>query len=87
MNLLALKYYFQPLIGGRTSIKVTLPAVLNSCNMNHVERYLRDLGVFQLDNSNISDPYGLLPKIELEGAIIDVSNGTDAMRASAKAIV
>lgn len=82
MNLLALKYYFHPLMGGRTSIKVTFPAVLNSCKLNQVERYLRDMGVFQLDNSSIiSDPYGLLPKIELEGAILDVSNGTDAMRA------
>lgn len=80
MNNLALKYYFHPHMGGRTSIKVTLPAVLKASNSEKVRQYLTDVNLLKLDsNGKICDPYKQLPKISVGDTILDVSNGTDAM--------
>lgn len=80
MNNLALKYYFHPGMGGRTSIKVTLPAVLKATNSGKVKQFLSDVNLLKMDDSGlISDPYQQLPKITVGEIILDVSNGTDAM--------
>lgn len=86
MNKLALKYYFHPIMKGRTSIKVTLPAVLAANNSKRTENWLSNFGeginLFSRgDNGKIEDPYKLLPHIDfLEKAEI-VNEGTAAMRA------
>lgn len=82
MNDLTQKYYFHPLMGGRTSIKVTLPAVLKSSKLEIIKHYLLEAGLYKIDDDgNIMDPYKLLPKLEIDGIVLDVSNGTDAMMA------
>ena len=66
--------------GGRTSIKVTLPAVLKACNSDKVKQYLIDVNLLKLDsNGTICDPYKQLPKIFVGDNVLDVSNGTDAL--------
>lgn len=80
MNYLALKYYFHPSMGGRTSIKVTLPAVLKATNSEKIKQYLSDVNLLKTGNDSlISDPYKQLPKITVGETMLDVSNGTDAM--------
>lgn len=80
MNSLALKYYFHPYMGGRTSIKVTLPAVLKASNSEKIKKYLEDVKLYALDKDHtICDPYKQLPKIIVDDVVLDVSNGTDAM--------
>lgn len=80
LNELALKYYFHPLMGGKTSIKKTLPAVLNSSKSMIIKSYLENDNLYKLDEKQqVIDPYSLLPKIEVANTILDVTNGTDAM--------
>lgn len=82
MHELAKKYYFHPKMGGRTSIKVTLPAVLAASRSEKIKKYLVDMDVYKVDgDKQIIDPYKLLPKLEVGGEMLDVSNGTDAMMA------
>lgn len=81
MNEWAKKYYFHPAMGARTSIKVTLPAVLQSAVSPKIKKYLQDEGLYQEENGVISDPYQLLPEIDIAGEPESVSEGTGAMRA------
>jgi hypothetical protein len=82
LNKVALKCYFHPLMGARTSIKVTLPAVLSSATSERIKNLLRAEGLFQLDESGvIQDPYSLLPPFEIYGQSETVHDGTGAMRA------
>ena len=82
LNKVALKCYFHPLMGARTSIKVTLPAVLSSAKSEKIKDLLRADGLLQLDESGvIQDPYALLPPFEIYGQSENVQNGTGAMRA------
>ncbi|TWI77947.1 uncharacterized protein DUF2779 [Lacibacter cauensis] len=79
---LAKRYYFHPKMGGRTSIKVTLPAVLAASKSEKIKKYLVEMGLYRVtENNEIIDPYKQLPKLELDGEVLDVSNGTDAMMA------
>ena len=82
MNNLTLKYYFHPNMGGRTSIKVTLPSVLKATRSEKIKNLLSSVNLYKLDEGgSIMDPYKLLPPLEIEGANLDVANGTDAMKA------
>jgi hypothetical protein len=86
MNDLTLKHYFHPLMKGRTSIKVTLPAVLAANGSQRTLRWLKefDEGVDLLHydaDGNIEDPYHHLPKIDLIEKAEIINGGTGAMRA------
>jgi hypothetical protein len=81
MNEWAKKYYFHPAMGARTSIKVTLPAVLQSVVSPEIKKYLQDEGLYQEANRVISNPYQLLPEIDIAGKSESVSEGMGAMRA------
>jgi hypothetical protein len=93
MNALALKFYFHPKMGGRTSIKVTLPAILSE-NTSIAKNLLKQNNFYQEDeNGNIVDPYLTLPKITINNQLLDedslellsktlkISNGGVAMTA------
>ena len=82
MHELAKKYFYHPAMGGRTSIKVVLPAVLSAGGKVSIRRMLEGAGLYRVDDTGmIADPYSLLPKTELIGAADTVKDGTGAMRA------
>jgi hypothetical protein len=66
MHDLAKKYYFHPIMGGRTSIKVTLPAVLNATKSKVIKSLLEEDGLYGLDEQGkIINPYKLLIPIKI----------------------
>ena len=80
----ARKYYFHPLMGGRTSIKVVLPAVLQSNKSKHIEDLLNEVGLLvKTEDGVIVNPYDVLPETELiyDDRKIKVAEGVGAMRA------
>jgi CRISPR/Cas system-associated exonuclease Cas4 (RecB family) len=83
MHTLALKYYFHPKMGGRTSIKVVLPSVLLSSKSNKIIDWLKQENLFEdSQDLGITDPYELLEKKiidETSGLLVQVKNGGDAM--------
>ena len=66
LNKVALNYYYHPNMGARTSIKVTLPAVLESAGSSvRIRKLLQAEGLYELDETgDIVDPYSLLPEIK-----------------------
>lgn len=86
MNKMALDYYFHPVMQGRTSIKVTLPAVLaankSKRTINWLENFEAELSILSEDeNGVIVNPYKNLPPVELLESAEAVNEGTGAMRA------
>lgn len=81
MNKLALKYYFHPIMGGRTSIKVTLPAVLNATKSERIKKWLNSEQLYKVGQSGIINPYDLLPKMEIMEQSETLKDGSGAMRA------
>lgn len=84
LNMEAARYYFHPFMGGRTSIKVTLPAVLMSTKSEKIKRWLNDKGLLGYnDDGKIMNPYKLLPATPIldEEFQINVKDGSGAMRA------
>lgn len=84
MHDLAIKYYFHPIMGGRTSIKVVLPAILNATNSNVIRSWLEEEGLYGVDdNGVIINPYKLLPtpEITVGGERIVIREGGGAMSA------
>jgi len=84
MHELAKKYYFHPIMGGRTSIKVTLPAILSATKSQKIATWLKEEGLYAKDlNGEIINPYYLLPATELnlDGEKIVVREGGGAMAA------
>ncbi|MDP4230414.1 MAG: DUF2779 domain-containing protein [Bacteroidota bacterium] len=84
MNKLALKHYFHPLMGGRTSIKVTLPAVLQAYKSQRITLWLKNYGLYQRnEDGSLVDPYKLLPEPSpiYEGKRMKVADGAGAMSA------
>ena len=66
MQQLALKHYFHPIMGGRTSIKVVLPAVLNATKSKVIKSLLVEEGLYGVDEEGkIINPYKLLPPIKI----------------------
>jgi hypothetical protein len=84
MNKLAGRFYFHPLMGGRTSIKVVLPSVLNASTSEKIKHWLKEETLFEETESGISDPYKLLEHRIIDytkDEIVTVKNGGDAMAA------
>jgi hypothetical protein len=84
MHDLAKKYYFHPIMGGRTSIKVALPAVLNASTSTVIKDWLKAEGLYAKDeNGIVINPYKLLPEPEINvgGQKIVVKEGGGAMSA------
>jgi hypothetical protein len=82
MNKLALHYYFHPIMGGKTSIKVTLPAVLHATRSERIKSWLSKEELLKISDTNtILNPYDLLPKIEIMEKSESVKDGSGAMRA------
>lgn len=84
MNKLAGKFYFHPLMGGRTSIKVVLPSVLKATASVKIKRWLKNENLLVETNRGISDPYKLLQDRIIDytkNEIVTVKNGGDAMAA------
>ncbi|MBK6953826.1 MAG: DUF2779 domain-containing protein [Crocinitomicaceae bacterium] len=76
--------YFHPYTNGRTSIKVTLPAVLSSFTNQKIQTLLENfepgINLFKKENNIVVSPYKLLPAAS-EIDQYEVAEGTAAMRA------
>jgi hypothetical protein len=83
MHDLAKLYYFHPLMGGRTSIKVVLPAVLQETKNDRSKVLLQQEKLYQSkEERKLIDPYKLLEERIVEDTkslTIKVRNGGDAM--------
>jgi hypothetical protein len=84
LNDVAGRYYFHPVMGGRTSIKVTLPAVLQATRSEKIKRWLLSKGLLAVEaDGSLQNPYKLLPPIPIldQDFQINVKDGSGAMRA------
>jgi hypothetical protein len=84
MNKLTLDYYFHPRMGGRTSIKVTLPAVLQAFSSSRIKSWLEQENLYERkEGGEVTDPYKLLPEPMpiYDGKRIKVAEGSGAMLA------
>lgn len=83
MHDLAKFYYFHPLMGGRTSIKAVLPAVLQETKNDTSKTLLQHENLYQSNQQGkLIDPYKLLEERIIENTksqVIKVRNGGDAM--------
>jgi hypothetical protein len=83
MHDLAKFYYFHPLMGGRTSIKVVLPSVLQETKNTISKSLLQQENLYQfIQEGKLIDPYKLLEERIIEDTksqVIKVRNGGDAM--------
>jgi len=82
MNKLAGKFYFHPLMGGRTSIKVVLPSVLQATKSKEIRNWLTEENLLGITENGITDPYKLLEKRIIDNTkdqVVTVKNGGDAM--------
>lgn len=88
-NNLVPKMWFHPRMGGRTSIKVCLPAALAACDSPRIDRWLDAVNLLE-NGRRPEDPYKLLPGL-VEGVAPgslgdpddegggEVTNGVEAM--------
>ena len=76
--------YFHPYTKGKTSIKITLPAVLSSYTVPVIQEMLETfepgVNLFKRENGQVISPYYLLPSAK-DMSDYDVKEGTGAMRA------
>lgn len=82
MNKLTGKFYFHPLMGGRTSIKVVLPSVLRATKSEKIKNWLNEENLLGMTENGITDPYKLLEKRIIDNTkdqLVNVKNGGDAM--------
>jgi hypothetical protein len=83
MHDLAKFYYFHPMMGGRTSIKVVLPAILQEIKNDDAKLLLQQENFWEInENGKLVDPYKLLEERIVEDTksfTIKVRNGGDAM--------
>jgi hypothetical protein len=78
MNNLTLKYYFHPLMKGKTSLKSVLPAIWTTNNYLHQISWLSQY--LQTDQSGkILSPYQTLPEIEIDDRNQVIKEGSGAM--------
>ncbi len=81
MEKISRKYYYHPYTKGRSSIKPTLPAVLNETKDPGIISWLtnfRDgLNIYKNDNGEVQDPYYSLPKIDFDDLGISTTSGDD----------
>lgn len=70
MEKLSRKYYFHPFTKGKSSIKPTLPAILNENKDQTIIGWLTKFGdnlnLYHIENGIIEDPYYSLPKIDFD---------------------
>jgi hypothetical protein len=86
MNRFTLENYFHPAMMGKTSIKYTLPAVLQSYKSSRIEKWLKNfepgISLFKKEkDGTVVNPYDLLPDIGIYEDAERVQDGTGAMRA------
>ncbi|MCC5921056.1 MAG: DUF2779 domain-containing protein [Cyclobacteriaceae bacterium] len=82
MHKLAIKHYFHPKMGGKTSIKVVLPAVMEATQSSKIVKWLKAEDLYEKKDGQITDPYKLLEaKIvgNTQHLEVSVRNGSDAM--------
>jgi len=83
MHDLAKFYYFHPLMGGRTSIKVVLPSVLQETKNTISKSLLQQENLYEFNQyGKLIDPYKLLEEriiVDTKSQVIKVRNGGDAM--------
>lgn len=72
-------YYFHPEMGGRTSIKVVLPAVWHSNTSLHTHKYFSRY--FREENGKVLGPYKTLPSASFGKGKLEVREGCGAMAA------
>ena len=76
--------YFHPYTKAKTSIKITLPAVLRSYTIPTIQQLLENfepgVNLFKRENGQVVSPYYLLP-VAKEMDEYEVKEGTGAMRA------
>jgi hypothetical protein len=87
MEKMCRKYYFHPYTKGRSSIKPTLPAVINSTASPEIKTLLEEfdegLNLYKIENGQIADPYESLPSIGVftgnhtEEEEVEMSYGSD----------
>ena len=70
-------YYYNPRMGGRTSIKVVLDALWQT----DAEMRAQFAAWTGRSSEGVEDPYHTLPKLEIAGVLQDVHEGTGAMLA------
>ena len=88
---LTVKHWFHPIMFGRTSIKVALPAALKAASSQRVDRWLQAVNLLDPKTGNRPEnPYKLLPCLNVPGLESEASNtgetrgvtdGVEAMRA------
>ena len=75
--------YFHPYTKAKTSIKVTLPAVMKSFTDNSIQRYLENfesgVNLFKRENGEVLSPYKLLPAVK-EIDAYEVKEGAAAVQ-------
>jgi len=85
MNALTLQHYFHPYMKGKTSIKWTLPAVLQAYSSPKIQSWLEnfepDVSIFEITQDGVTNPYSLLPPLDLVEKAETINEGTGAMRA------
>ena len=88
---LTVKHWFHPLMFGRTSIKVALPAALKAASSQRIDRWLQAVNLLDPETGNRPEnPYKLLQSLDLPGLESEasdtgeargVTDGVEAMRA------
>ncbi|MEX1203043.1 MAG: DUF2779 domain-containing protein [Ferruginibacter sp.] len=70
MEKLSKKYYFHPYTKGKSSIKPTLPAILNESESADIVSWLTNFGdglnLYKKEDGIVQDPYYSLPKIDFD---------------------
>ena len=77
MNRLTVKNYFHPLMKGRTSIKIVCDAIwqISPPLRAQYPEYVKTEG------KDVLSPYKSLPPLEIDGKLVEVAEGTGAIRA------
>ncbi|MGJ8650854.1 MAG: DUF2779 domain-containing protein [Opitutaceae bacterium] len=79
------RFYFHPQMGGRTSIKVVLPAIWKNNLSLHSHDYFKRY--YSERDGEILDPYSILPSADIDGRSIEVREGCGAMQAYREMII
>ncbi|MDH5717670.1 MAG: DUF2779 domain-containing protein [Spirochaetia bacterium] len=79
MNKLCREHYFHPAMGGRTSLKVVLPAIWNNSSKLHKLDWFRSY--YKSENGRVMNPYDTLEKIQIYEEYEVVNEGGGAMMA------
>lgn len=88
---LTVRHWFHPVMSGRTSIKVALPAALKAASSQRIDRWLQAVNLLEPNTGKRPEnPYKLLPSLNVPGLESEasdsgetrgVTDGVEAMRA------